>query len=63
MKRNIKLKKSHTVTHLAKMTKHSLVYCRKGTVQLQVQLMKQLQKPITKDSITVKKKCNIISDT
>jgi len=38
------------------MTKHSLTYCHKGTVQLQIQLMKQLQKPITKDSKTVKKK-------
>ena len=63
MKRNIKYKiKNHihvgpTVTHMAKMTRstHSLIYCRNGTVQLQIQLMEQLQKPIAKDSITVKK--------
>jgi len=26
---------------MAKMTKHSLIYCRNGTVQLQIQLMEQ----------------------
>ena len=35
------------------MTKHSLIYYRNGTVQLQIQLMEQLQKPIAKDSITI----------
>jgi len=56
MKRNIKhkIKKSHTVTHMAKITKHSLIYCHNGTLQLQIQLMERLQKAIAKDSITVK---------
>jgi len=47
---------------MAKMTKHSLIYCRNcrnATVQLQIQLMEQLQKPIAKDSTTVKKLCEV----
>ena len=28
---------------MAKMSKHRLIYCRNGTVQLQIQLMEQLQ--------------------
>jgi len=47
--------KNNIQLHIAKMTKHSLIYCRNGTVQLQIQLMEQLQKPIAKDSITIKK--------
>jgi len=33
----------------------SVIYRRNGTVQLQIQLMEQLQKPMAKDSMTIKK--------
>jgi len=37
-----------------KTTKHSLTYCHNGSVQLQIQLMKYLQKPIAKHSMAIK---------
>jgi len=45
---------SHTIRQAVKMTKHSFLYYHNRTIQLEIQLMKQLQKPIAIHSVTVK---------
>jgi len=49
-----KKRNSHTITQRVKMTKNSFLYCRNRTVQLQIQFMKQLLKPIAIHSVAVK---------
>jgi len=51
-----KMKKNHTQLHIQlKRLKNRFIYCWNRTVQLQIQLMKKLQKSIAKHSVTVKK--------
>jgi len=50
----IKNKTNHTVTDTVKMTKDSLIYCSNTAVQLQIQFLKQLQKPFVERSMAVK---------
>jgi len=55
--------KNHTITHTVKITTTALCIAtiEQSKFQLQIQLMKQLQKPVAIHSVTVKNltKCNI----
>ena len=48
------MRKLHTVTQAVKMTKHSFLYFHNRTIQLEIQLLKQLQKPIAIHGVTIK---------